>query len=277
VPRELIDLLWRDHPDAPPAGTRGPRARVTTSDVVDAAIALADDAGLAAVTVRRLAADLGTSAMSLYTYVSSREDLLVLMADTVRARQRRRPHGRHGWAARVRRVAEDDRALYDAHPWLLDVTDQRSAFGPGTIAKYDHELHAFDGTGLDDVERDAALTFVLDFIRAAARASRSDPPVVDLADTWRSWNERLAGYLGPDHALAQRVGAAAGAAMNTAYSPEHAWRFGVDRVLDALTALVASRTDRSAPSADAGGSADRTGGTRRAPARGSSTLPRSGG
>lgn len=239
MPRSLIDLLWREHPAARAAGSRGPRARVATGDVVDAAIALADADGLGALTVRRLAERLGLSTMSVYTHVNSRDDLLVLMADAAHARLRLPPYGRAGWRTRVRRVADANRALYDTHPWLLDVTDQRVALGPGTIAKYDHELQALAPLGLDDVTRDAALTFVLDFVRASARALRPDPRSGELAERWPEWSGRLAAYLGDDFPLARRVGAAAGEAMGAAFSPSLAWEFGLGRVLDGLAALSA--------------------------------------
>jgi AcrR family transcriptional regulator len=236
--RELIDLLWREHPAAPPSGTRGPRSKVSTSQIVDAAIDIADHDGLHAVTVRRLGATLGIAPNAVYTHVGSRDDLLVLMADAIRAQRPRPPHAGGTWRARVRDVAQDELALYDAHPWLLDVADQRTAFGPGTIATYDHQLHALDGTGLDDVERDAALTFVGDFVRASARSRLPDPHSAQIAAVWSAWQGRLADYLGVHVPLARRVGAAAGAAMDAPYSTEHAWRFGLDRVLDALEALV---------------------------------------
>src|SRR5690606_20422318 len=44
--RDLIDLLWREHPDAPTGGSRGPKAKVTTSSAVDAAVTVADAEGL---------------------------------------------------------------------------------------------------------------------------------------------------------------------------------------------------------------------------------------
>lgn len=234
--RDLVDLLWRDHADAPRGGTRGPRARVTTSEVVDAAVALADASGLDAVTVRRLAADLGISTMAVYTHVGSRDDLLVLMVDAVHAAAPR-PALTGGWRDRVRDLATAELALHTAHTWLLDVTDQRTALGPGTIARYDHGLHALDGLGLGDVDRDAALTFVLDLARGVARARRPDPHGAAMAASWETWGPRLAAYLGDAHPLAQRVGAAAGAEMGAASSAEHAWRFGLERVLDALAAL----------------------------------------
>lgn len=236
--RELVDLLWRDHPAAPSGGGRGPRAKVSTTRTVEEAVAIADADGLDGLTVRRLAARLGVAANAVYTHVGSRDDLLVLMADHVRARRERAPYADEHWRARVRQLAESELALHAAHAWLVDVTDQRTAFGPGTIADYDHQLHALDGTGLGDVDRDAALTFVTDFVRSAARARRPDPYDGRMADVWAAWSERLTAYVGDAHPLARRVGAAAGEAMQAPASAEHAWRFGLERVLDAIEALV---------------------------------------
>ncbi|WP_235735269.1 TetR/AcrR family transcriptional regulator [Nocardioides alcanivorans] len=238
MPRSLIDLLWREHPSAPAPGTRGPRARVSTSAVVDAALGLADANGLTAVTVRRLAADLGVSPMSVYTHVNSRDDLLVLMVDAVHARMERTSYGRLSWRSRVRRVADSNLALLRSHPWLLDLTDERTALGPGTIAKYDHELASLAPLRLAPTTCDAALTFVLDHVRGAARALRPDPRAGEFAQHWPQWSERLATYLGDDHPLAQSVGAAAGQAMQGPSDPLLAWEFGITRVLDGLAALA---------------------------------------
>ncbi|CAM3189268.1 TetR/AcrR family transcriptional regulator [Nocardioides dubius] len=241
MPRELIDLLWRDHPDAPSGGARGPRARISTGSVVEAAIRLADADGLGAVTIRRLAADLGVSTMSIYTHVNTRDDLLVLMADVAHGSAAPAPEGGASpsadWREQVRLLAEANLDLLRRHPWLLEIADDRSALGPGTIAKYDHELAALAPLGLDDVATDAALTFVLDFVRASARALRPQPHAGELAASWPQWGPRLAGYLGDDFPLAQRVGAAAGEAMGGVGEPSLAWSFGLARVLDGLAAL----------------------------------------
>lgn len=236
MPKPLVDLLWRDHPDASTGGARGPRARHSVADVVDRAVAMADDSGLPAVTIRALAHSLGTSPMSVYTHVNSRDDLVILMADAAHAALELPAFGRARWRTRVRRVAEANLALLVAHPWLLDVRDSRVALGPGTIAKYEHELHAFDGTGLTDLQRDASLTLVLDFVGASAGRRVGSPE--DFGPVWAESAARLAVYLGTNHPLAQRVGEAAGEAMGTPYSAAHAWRFGLDRVVAGLAELV---------------------------------------
>lgn len=236
--RPLVDLLWRDHPAAPGRGTRGPASRHSTGEVVDQAIALADGGGLVAVTIRALASALEMSAMSVYTHVNSRNDLLVLMADRVCQLMPPPPLHRAGWRARVTRVAEANFDLYRERPWLLEITDPRCALGPGTIAKYDHELHAFDRTGLGDLERDAALTFVLDLARSAAAdsvRSRHDP---DFTAIWSEAGPRVATYLGTDAPLARQVGSVAGAALEGPYDAGHAWAFGLARALDGLGAII---------------------------------------
>ncbi|TKV60633.1 TetR family transcriptional regulator [Nakamurella flava] len=236
MPQPLVDLLWSGHPDAPAGARRGPKSRRSTADVVARAVSLADADGLDAVTVRALAGDLGISTMSVYTYVNSRDDLLVLMADAAHGAMALPAFGRADWRTRVRRVADANLVLLLAHPWLLRIHDDRTALGPGTIAKYDHELQAFGGTGLDDLDRDAALTLVLDFVGAAA-ARRTAPPV-DFGPLWAESAGRLAHYLGDDHPLAQRVGRAAGESMGAPYGADRAWAFGLDRLLAGLADLV---------------------------------------
>lgn len=236
--RPLIDLLWRDHPDAPARGARGPRSRRSTGEVVTRAIGIADARGLDAVTIRAVAESLSMSPMSVYTHVNSRDDLLVLMADAAHAAAPLAPLGRASWRTRVRRVAETNLALLRAHPWLLQVADDRVALGPGTVAKYDHELRAFDGTGLTDLDRDAALTFVLDFTRSSAAAADRAEQGADFAEVWRESASPLARYLGDSYPVAQRVGGAAGEHMSAPYSAAHAWDFGLRRVVAGLADLI---------------------------------------
>lgn len=239
VPQHLVDLLWRSHPAAPEPSRRGPRSRLTPDDVVTAATALADAGGLDAVRVRDLAAALGISTMSVYTHVNSREDLLVLMVDAALATAERPAFGRRGWRARLRQVADAHLDLHTRRPWLLDIRDPRTVLGPGAVATYEVQLRAFDGTGLDDITRDAALTFVLDFATAIARDLRRDAEAARAGEFWSEAAPRLATYLADDpYPLAGRVGQAAGEHMQAAASARHAYDFGMRRVLDGLACLI---------------------------------------
>ena len=239
MPRPLIDLMWRDSPGAPVGGRRGPKARYSTGDIISKAIDIADSGGLTAVTVRGLAQALGMTAMSVYTHVNSRDDLLVLMADHTYAQMPKASFGRSAWHTRARRVAEDNLTLLSAHAWLLDIDDPRAALGPGTIAKYDHELHIFDGTTISDLHRDAALTLLLDFVQSSAsRIVRTPSALPDFSTLWEQSADRLANYLAEDFPLAQRVGGVAGKAMNAPYDAAQAWEFGLARVISGLAGLI---------------------------------------
>jgi len=230
-----LTLLWREV--EPPR--RGPRPRHSVDDVVDAAIAIADADGLDAVTMRAVAEQLGTSPMSLYTYIPGKAELLDLMLDALYLAMPRKPF-RLQWRARLRAVAEANRELYTRHPWAARISTARPPLGPGLMAKYEYELAAFDGLGLSDVEMDAALTFLLAFVQANAVAAQehADAPGTD-ADWWATAGPLLARVVDPErYPLASRVGSAAGAAQGGAYDAEHAYAFGLERVLDGVAALI---------------------------------------
>ena len=240
-PARTLALLWRQ----PVAVARhGPAQRLSVDAVVDAAIALADSDGLVAVSMRRLADRLSVAAMTLYTYVPTKGLLLDLMLDSVYAAMQRQDTSGQGWRSRVTAIAEENRALFEAHSWAVRVASNRPPLGPGQLAKYEHELSALEGLGLPDVEQDAAVGYVLGFVRmyaidaGSARAARRDSDVDD-QQWWAVHGPLLARLVDPARfATAVRVGAAAGAAHGSAWSAEHAWSFGLARVLDGLAALI---------------------------------------
>lgn len=243
-PGRGIELLWglRDTPK------RGPKPRFSVPQITRAAIELADAEGLPALSMRRVAERLGITAMSLYTYIPGKAELLDLMIDAVCGEMPRSRPASDRWRDRLETIAHDNRALYERHPWLATVSTARPPLGPGVTAKYDYELRALDGLGLDDVEMDSALAFLLGFVescaRAAAdaRATRRDTAMSD-QEWWTAHQPLLAKVFDPAaYPLATRVGAAAGMAHNGAYNPDHAYAFGLRRVLDGLAALIDSRT-----------------------------------
>lgn len=242
-PGRTLELLWR-HELGERSPQRGPRKGLSIDQVVDAAVELADADGLAAVTMRGVAERLGVSTMSMYTYVPGKAELLDLMLDDIYQRMPREPLADLPWRERVVEVAARNRELYRLHPWALKVSTSRPPLGPGLIAKYEHELGAFLGVGLDDVAIDSALTLVLDFVRSTALAmAESEAAQRDSATTDEQWwytnAPLLAEVFDPaKYPTAARIGAAAGAEHRAAYSPDHAYQFGLDRILDGLAALI---------------------------------------
>jgi AcrR family transcriptional regulator len=245
-PARSLELLWRVPADAP---RRGPHQRLNVDTVVAVAIGLADADGLDAVTMRRVAQRLGVVPMTLYTYVPGKAELLDLMLDSAYVQMSRADTAGQPWRVRLTTVAEENKALFEAHPWAATISTSRPPLGPGMMAKYEHELQALDELGLDDIEMDAALTFLLTFVQAnarsaaEARAAQQDSAMDD--EQWWAANAPLLEKAFDPRAYptAARVGTAAGAAHGAAYSPEHAWEFGLSRVLDGLAARIDNRTD----------------------------------
>lgn len=240
-PDRTLALLWRE-PVATPR--RGPRPGLTVEQVLEAAIALADGHGLEALTMRAVADALGVAPMTLYTYVPAKAELLDLMLDAAYAAMTRTDTTGRAWRDRVRHVAQENCSLYQAHPWAVAVSTHRPSLGPGQMAKYEHELHAFDDLGLTDIDRDAALAHLLSFVRAHARAAQEarrahENSRIDDQQWWEINEPLLRRVLDPGtYPLAVRVGTAAGTAHGASWNPDHAWSFGLARTLDGLGALV---------------------------------------
>ncbi|UOX91594.1 TetR/AcrR family transcriptional regulator [Amycolatopsis sp. FBCC-B4732] len=243
-PRRAIELLWgvSERP------RRGPKPKLTTLDVVRAAVSLADADDIEAVTIRRVAELLGVSAMSLYTYVPGRAELVDLMIDHVHG-ELDAPEPGLVWRAALTAVAEAQWQLFHRHPWLLQVTTSRSPLGPHSFAKYENELRAVEGIGLDDVEMDAVVSLITGLVRTTARSSVDNARLVRTTGlTDAQWWERAAPVLAgiptagaAHHPISSRVGTAAGEAHNAAENPGYTFRFGLARLLDGIEALVSER------------------------------------
>jgi len=240
-PARSLPLLWRT------ASARAGRSGLSVDRIVSAAIELADTDGIGALSMRRVAERLGVGAMSLYTHVPGKAELIDLMLDTVFGEV---PLAtvEGDWRVRLERIARDVRALYLRHPWLLQVATARPPLGPNAAARYEHELGAVEGIGLTDLEMDSVVTLISGYVHGASRAAveaRLVEQQTGLTD--EQWWARSAPILaqvmdGSRYPIAGRVGTAAGEAHNAAFNPEHAFEFGLQRVLDGIEVLVSSRT-----------------------------------
>ncbi|SDI43517.1 regulatory protein, tetR family [Sinosporangium album] len=124
----------------PERGRRGPAPERSRDQIARAAIAIADADGLAAVSMREVAASLGTGPASLYRYVRAREDLLDLMADAVLAELELSAAPSTDWVDDLVALAGEVKAVHLRHPWLLDLPPQPSRLGPRAIDLIEHAL-----------------------------------------------------------------------------------------------------------------------------------------
>jgi AcrR family transcriptional regulator len=240
---KTLQLLW----GKTPAPKRGPKAKLALSEVVAAGVAIVDRDGLGALTTRAVAEALEISPMSLYTYVPGKDELLDLMVDHVLG-EIVRPRG-STWRARLTDVAKQNWALAMRHPWILEVMTHRPVLGPNLVAKYEMELSAVDGIGLDDIEMNRALTLVLDYVSGVVRnAARERWVEQRTGKTDSQWWYEVAPYLEQmmgdrQFPLASRVGTVFGETYG-AHDPGGDFAFGLERVLDGLDRFLSSRRPR---------------------------------
>jgi AcrR family transcriptional regulator len=170
----------------PEPGSRRPR--FTREQIAVTALGIADREGFQAVSMRRVAAELGAATMSLYHYVRTKDELVALMDDALMAETLIPPGELPGnWRDALAAVARRTRAVLVGHSWALFAL-QESQFGPGAMRHFEQSLAVVAGTGLDLAARLDLLAVVDDYVfgnalhageaRKRSAAAAADPGTV---------------------------------------------------------------------------------------------------
>ncbi|MCP3822571.1 TetR/AcrR family transcriptional regulator [Streptomyces sp. A3M-1-3] len=135
------EVIWA----RPERAGRGPRPAYSRADIAAAAVRIADADGLDAVSMRRVAAEIGCGTMSLYNYVPRKEDLYELMVDTVSGEHELPEEPSGDWRADMLALAQQTRALMHRHPWLPRLMSPVYGFSPNALRYLEHCLACLDG------------------------------------------------------------------------------------------------------------------------------------
>jgi AcrR family transcriptional regulator len=122
------------------------RQQLSKERVLDAALAVADDGGLARLTIRSLAQRLGTKPMSVYHYVANKDAILDGLVDLVFA-EIELPEPTGEWRAELRRRARSAREVLGRHPWSIALLESRTTPGPATLRHHDATIAALRAGG----------------------------------------------------------------------------------------------------------------------------------
>lgn len=234
-------LLWQTGPRP----SRGPKPALSLDRIVEAAIRIADADGLDAVTMRRVATELGIGTMSLYRYLPGKGELLDLMLDRVQ-RPATDPADDTGWRAALESLAHETLALYRRHPWLLQVNQTRPVLGPSAVAALDTTLGRIRPMGLSDPELVSVVVMIDGYVAGAARTHRYEQEAqrsTGLTDT-EFWQAQAP-------ILEQVINFGRFPVMATlsesAFAPDFDhFTFGLTRILDGLEVLVTRRAAEQA-------------------------------
>jgi AcrR family transcriptional regulator len=149
--------IWTE----PEPGTR--RTKVTREQIAQAAFAIADAEGIDAVSMRRIADELGVGTMTLYYYVRTKDDLLALMDDELMAETLVPPDSLpKDWRAAITAVARASRDTFVRHPWSFQMTGY--GIGPNGMRHMEQSMRAVETLPLDKRGKMELLAIVDDFV-----------------------------------------------------------------------------------------------------------------
>lgn len=241
-----LELLWSNGERQ----ARGPKPGLTLGRIVDAAIHVADTDGLDALSMRRVARELGVGAMSLYRYVPGKAELLALMLDKVSdpGDDVAQAAGQD-WRGVLAVAARGSWRLYHAHPWLLQVNWTRPVFGPSALAGVEFVIAGLQDVDLTDQERMSVLMAIDGYVTGTARtqilyASAAEESGVSDEEFWTLQYPVL------ERAMATGDYPAMAAMSEDAFDAgwEETFEFGLQRLLDGFEVLIASRRPSKRPS-----------------------------
>ncbi|SOD63633.1 transcriptional regulator, TetR family [Streptomyces zhaozhouensis] len=234
-----LELLWRGRGQR----SRGPKPGLSLDAIVSAAVRLADREGLTALSMRRVAAELGVGTMSLYRYVPAKTELLYLMLDHVSAPSSHDEAETAGesWLARLERIGRETYRLYLDHPWLLQVNQSRPVLGPNSMLGLEYSLATLDGLSLTDPEKIQIIVTVDSYVTGTARhyvllrQAHEETGITD-DEFWEAQGPAIEEAM-TRHSFPHLMRLSAEA---FSMSQESMLDFGMERVLDGIASFVAA-------------------------------------
>lgn len=233
-----VRALWAGTGDGP---RRGPKPAMSVPAIAEAAVGLADEQGLDAVSMASVAKRLGFTAMSLYRYVDTKDDLLQVMLDVAYGPVTLTPQPGVDWRSGIADWARALLARCQAHPWVVDVRMSSPPLTPHSVAWMDVGLRALGGTGLPPQQVASSLLMVDSYVRSHVRLLQEFSE-----EGLAAWSTRLRSVIDPDATPA--VWQALQADVFDDAPADQPWpsddfTFGLEIVLGGIQQLVAARSD----------------------------------
>jgi AcrR family transcriptional regulator len=226
---------------------RGPRPGLTVARIVEAAIAVADRDGLAAVSMSRVARELDTAAMSLYRYVGAKDELLTLMVDVAHGLPPA-PLPGETWRAGLERWAWGFLAALRRHPWTLSIPISGPPTTPNVVEWMEDALRSMRDTGLRAAEKMSVLLMLSGYVRNDATLNAGLFAAMEAAGT--SHQDLMVSYSRQLRILIQRErfphlsAVLDSGVIDRADGPDDEFTFGLGRLLDGVEVLVRDRGGR---------------------------------
>lgn len=243
-PPASIEAAWglRERPH------KGPKPGLSLQRIVEAGVRVARAEGLGAVSMARVAAGLGSAPMSLYRYVSAKDELIALMVDAAWGPAPEAVPG-EGWRKGLSRWAWAMRAGLQANDWALQVQISGLPVRPNEVAWFEQGLASLAGTSLTETQKASVIMLISGYVRTEAVTGADIARAITSSglspDDWMaSYGRMLAKLTDPVRFPAITKFIAAGV-FDVHDGPDDEFIFSLERILDGIEALV--RTQPAPP------------------------------
>jgi AcrR family transcriptional regulator len=240
-----LDLLWGRRE----RGRRGPKPELSLEAILQAAVRVADNEGLEAVSMARVAKELGFTTMSLYRHVDNKDELLQLMWNASAQGAEELVLEGTDWRSKLRHWAVIQRDMLDRHPWITDMPMASPPLAPNSLTFVELGLEGMDETALPDVDKLRVIGLISSYTLSEARmahdaARARDRDAAANTDTLSAppWSfEALLRELVDEHdyprlhriAWSEGIGGDA-----SGFEEREEFLFGLERILDGVAALL---------------------------------------
>ena len=217
--------------------SRGPKPALSLARIVEAGVHVAATEGLAAVSMARVAEELGASTMSLYRYVAAKDELLTLMVDAALGPPPD-PDPDEGWRAGLTRWSWGYHERLSAHAWAVRVPITEPPTTPNQVAWMERALWSLRATPMAEEQKASVLLLLSGYVRNDATLTVELTLAGFISDeAMLGYSRRLAALTDPDrfpaiHALLQA------GVFDRADPPEKEFSFGLERMLDGIEVLI---------------------------------------
>jgi AcrR family transcriptional regulator len=228
-----VELAWgiRERP------SKGPKRGLTLDLIVAAAVKVALTDGIGAVSMARVAADLGASTMSLYRYVSAKDELLMLMVDTALGPPPELSSAE--WRSGLATWAAAERAAYRRHPWSLRVPINGPPLGPNNVAWLNAALQCLAETNLSEQEKLSSVLLITGFVRNEATLTADFSAASAGHDATLTYGAILRYLTTPEQFPALHRTLQSGS-LDDEEGMGNEFDFGLERILDGIAVLMLS-------------------------------------
>ena len=221
--------------------SKGPKPGLSLEKIVDAGVHLARSEGLAAVSMARVAGELGSSTMSLYRYVAAKDELLALMVDEAVGRPPPGDGPDEGWRAGLTRWSWGYHDRMREHPWALRVPISGPPITPNQVAWLEDGLWSLRDTGLSEDERGSVVLLLSGYVRNEATLTADLVAAGFISDAAMSAYARLLATVTDSGLFPALRSLLAAGVFDSADHPDKEFEFGLERILDGIEALIRRR------------------------------------